>query len=329
MSIASEISRLQSDSAAIAAAIRAKGVTVPASAGYDDYANLIGQSSGGGGGGSSFDDWVEDGNTHLWIFIQNDYQVTQSLRLRMIGTIDWGDGTTESINTTSYTTKSHTYPSTGSGFFRIDLKPTSGTFYLGGASSSYNIMGTRSNANLYRISSLYQVEIGTNIINTISNYAFYYCIGLRKIYIPKNITTLGSNTFNACYALRDVIFEDSTKITTATLTSNFYACYNLQSITDFLPAAGTAISSMTRNCYCLKEVTIQATVTSIAANSFANMYGLARLICKPATPPTVADASAFTNLPASCQIIVPSGKLNDYQTANIWSNYANQMVEAE
>lgn len=50
MSIASEITRLQNDSAAIASAISAKGVTVPSGSGYDDYATLIGQISTGGGG---------------------------------------------------------------------------------------------------------------------------------------------------------------------------------------------------------------------------------------------------------------------------------------
>lgn len=45
MSIASEITRLQNDSSAIASAITAKGVTVPAGSGYDDYATLIGNIS--------------------------------------------------------------------------------------------------------------------------------------------------------------------------------------------------------------------------------------------------------------------------------------------
>ena len=53
MSIASEIQRLQTDSEAIASAISAKGVIVPAGSGYDDYATLIGQISTGGGGGGS------------------------------------------------------------------------------------------------------------------------------------------------------------------------------------------------------------------------------------------------------------------------------------
>ena len=50
MSIQNEILRLQGDSADIAEAIAAKGVTVPAGSCFDDYAELIGQISGGGGG---------------------------------------------------------------------------------------------------------------------------------------------------------------------------------------------------------------------------------------------------------------------------------------
>jgi len=43
---------------------------------------------------------------------------------------------------------------------------------------------------------------------------------------------------------------------------------------------------------------------------------------------SLSDANAFTNFPTTCEIIVPSGKLTAYQTANIWSTYASQMVEA-
>ena len=50
MSIQSEVSRLESAKSAIADAITAKGVTVPAETKLDGYAALIGQISGGGGG---------------------------------------------------------------------------------------------------------------------------------------------------------------------------------------------------------------------------------------------------------------------------------------
>lgn len=49
MSVADKIQALQNDSAAIASAIAAKGVTVPSGSGYDDYAALIGQIQQGGG----------------------------------------------------------------------------------------------------------------------------------------------------------------------------------------------------------------------------------------------------------------------------------------
>lgn len=51
MSIATEIIRLQNDSAAIASAIAAKGVTIPSGSGFDDYAGLIATIPTGGGGG--------------------------------------------------------------------------------------------------------------------------------------------------------------------------------------------------------------------------------------------------------------------------------------
>lgn len=49
MSIATEISRLQTAKADIKTAIEAKGVTVPSSAKIDDYATLVGQIQTGGG----------------------------------------------------------------------------------------------------------------------------------------------------------------------------------------------------------------------------------------------------------------------------------------
>lgn len=51
MSIASEITRLQTAKADIKAAIEGKGVTVPSAATLDDYAGYVDTISGGGGGG--------------------------------------------------------------------------------------------------------------------------------------------------------------------------------------------------------------------------------------------------------------------------------------
>lgn len=54
MSVASEISRLQTAKADLKIAIEGKGVTVPSSTKLDGYADLVDSISGGGGG----DDWL-------------------------------------------------------------------------------------------------------------------------------------------------------------------------------------------------------------------------------------------------------------------------------
>lgn len=322
MSIASEIARLQGAKADIKTAIEAKGVTVPSDATLDGYGDYIEQISGGGG--TDFDDWVKDGDTHLWIKIVSPYQKEQQLRIRMIGTIDWGDGTIQSVSVTSYTTFTHTYSDTGK--YRIDLHPTSGTFYLGGNSSSYNVMGARSTASYIRTSVLYQAEVGTSIITTLSNYAFAYCLGLLRVFIPETIKTLGTYIFYFCRAVKEIIFEDASKITSTSCNGIFYGCYCLQSIETFEKWAGTELNQTIRDCYCLAEFTVPAGTTSVAANTFNSAYGLQKMHCLPTTPPSVANSNAFTSFSADCIIEVPSASLASYQSASGWSGVSSQMI---
>lgn len=316
MAISDEITRLSSAKSAIKTAIEGKGVTVPSSTKLDGYASLISSIPSGG-----LPAWLKDGDTHLWIEILNSYQLEQQIRIRMIGTIDWGDGTTESISVTTYATRTHTYASTGK--YRIDLHPTSGTFYLGGASSSYNVMGaTSGRANV--TSALYQVEVGSSIIDRLSAYAFYYCRGIVRAYIPKNITSIGgNNVFGYCYSLREVEFEDSTKITSDP-SYFFYYCQPLQKA-NFTPTC-TTLSYVYRYCASLSEITIPSSVTSLGQYALASCTGLKKLKCKPTTPPTVSNTNTFTDFPTDCVIEVPSASLNTYKTETNWSTYASQMV---
>lgn len=318
MSIASEISRLANDSAAIASAITSKGVSVPSGSGYDDYASLITSIPSGG-----FPDWIKDGNTHLWIDIKNDYQLDQQLRIRMKGTIDWGDGSTETTDVTTYTTFSHTY--TDKGKYRIDLIPTSGsTFYLGGASSSYNVLGSTGGRS-FCLLALYQAEIGTKSITTISADAFYYSRGLVRVYIPKTITSIGNYAFCYCYSLQEIEFEDSTKITSVGSSAFVQCCSWVNGASQFEPNT-TTLNTTYRNCHCLPEVIIPATVTTLSGYVFGSMYGIKKMMCLPTTVPS-ANSNAFNDLPSSFTIIVPKGYLSTYQNASYWSSLASKMVE--
>lgn len=76
MSIASEISRLQSAKADLKTSIENKGVTVPASAKLDDYADYVDSiQTGGGGGGSATDPvrFIDYDGTILYSYSAEDF----------------------------------------------------------------------------------------------------------------------------------------------------------------------------------------------------------------------------------------------------------------
>jgi hypothetical protein len=153
MSIASEITRLQNDSAAIAAAIAAKGVTVPSGSGYDDYATLIASIQTGGGGSSILPtgytqkDWIH-GNGDAYINTGISGACSWILRVQVdsgTGSAIISHGTTTGmfflVNSQSklgYSTDSGQNVSTPSAFSKVDLLlnwPT--TVTSGSVSGSY------------------------------------------------------------------------------------------------------------------------------------------------------------------------------------------------
>lgn len=280
-------------------------------------------------GTTDFDAWMKDGDTHLWINILDDYQLAQQIRIRMIGTIDWGDGSTkDNANVTAYTTFTHTYSKKGK--YRIDLHPTSGTFYLGGGNYTHCVMGgigTSPNLNYNRIAALYQAEVGASRITTLSNYSFYNCRNLRRIYIPKTITSIGDCAFESDGALSDVVFEDERTVANIG-SSAFYNNYALQVLPPLVGVTQTTITAVIRACSCLIEFTIPSSVTNLGANTFNAALGLRTLYCLPTSAPTVAASNVFSSFPTNCAIKVPKGSLSSYQGKQHWSTYSSQMSEA-
>lgn len=145
---------------------------------------------------------------------------------------------------------------------------------------------------------------------------------LMRAICPPQLTTLGQLAFNSSNKMQYAYIPD----TVSTVGSNTFGS-NTTLLHAKLPANITEIpASLFTACTCLMYAEIPQGVTTIGAYAFNSCYGLQYIRLQPTTPPTVANANAFGNLPANTVFYVPAASLNAYKTANIWSNYASQMI---
>lgn len=129
--------------------------------------------------------------------------------------------------------------------------------------------------------------------------AMFQDSGVQEVLMGGTLTTLGASTFAYCYALTKVELPQTLqKIDT----SAFNGCWDLQ------------------------ELDIPASVTSIGATAFNQTKRLKKLKFHSATPPTVANANAFTSMSANCVVEVPAGSLATYQAATNYASISAQMV---
>ena len=275
---------------------------------------------------------TSDGKTRLYIRILDNLAMNLRLYLyQSVGqgvTIDWGDGSaTETVSGTGVKSANHTYSTIGD--YVISLTVTSGTMKLGGTSTSSPVITLNADGNSRACrSTLRGIAVGDNceyysyaiynehfiefaIVSTTSgwtNYAYYcrnlkhitippshdyvyarVCSSLQSISIPKSVATFGASGFEGCSALQRVVFpKDITSIS----------------------------SSVLYGCGGIVRLVIPSLVTSIGAGAFRNCEGLMEIHFKPTTPPALGDGTVFQNVPTTCKIYVPTGKLSAYTSAD-------------
>ena len=141
-----------------------------------------------------------------------------------------------------------------------------------------------------------------------------FCYGLKNVTLPSTLTSVAAYAFSNCGALTEITFPN----TFQTFGDHtFYKDTALQHFT--FPTSVTAIpASMFEDCHSLSYIVIPSTITDIAAKAFANGYGLSYVKFGGSTPPTIANANAFSGLPTDCIIYVPTGSLADYTSASYY-----------
>lgn len=250
-----------------------------------------------------------------------------SVTLNMDGIKDWGDGTSD-------TTITHTYTTHGDYTIKCDgttmtTSESSGLFAQTSSAKNYYCIEARL-ANVTSIGSyafrfcpsLTSITISNSVtsigayafhycpsltsitipngVTSIGESAFYYCSSLTSITIPSSVISIGSQTFYYCYSLTNIIIPNSV---TRISNSMFYYCYSLTDVT--IPNSVTSIEiGAFYNCYSLTDIIIPGSVTSIGNGAFASCYSLTNITIPNSV--TSIGNKAFQNCYALTNITIPS-----------------------
>ena len=236
------------------------------------------------------------GNTEFDIELNESTGLT--IKLTVSGTKDWGDGTTDNLNTHTYSTKGK-YTISMSGitslastifdqssstvnYFLKDVRFGS-IIYLSNYAFQYcnslrsvTMSNTITYIGNYTFQHCYSLEsiVIPNTVETIGNYGLSICFSLRKIIMSNSVTLIGNSAFNNCYSLKNIFLPTSVTNFGASL---FQYCYELENV-----VITNAFSSITNNmftaCYSLKNIKLPDTITSIGSYAFQYCYALERII---------------------------------------------------
>lgn len=270
-------------------------------------------------------------------------------------TIDWGDGTTTDTLTGTSTssvkwTPTHNYTTPGDYIIKISYTNKLGLSGSGSSNQNAYLLRYATGAdtrNYVYQNSVKKIELGPNV--DLRGGCCTYMRSLESITIPSTTTTeIGDTGFSRCSALKHINIPSSI---TRLKIRNFEQCTIMHSIS--LPQSLTEFqnSGMFQNCFTLNSVTIPPSLTTavttsifyaaqslsyfrvplafstIQTNAFYGCYALKVLDFTDFTSvPTLADATAFTNFPADCEIRVPGLLLTTWKAATNWSTYADQIV---
>ena len=212
-----------------------------------------------------------------------------------------------------------------------------------GDSAFYNCTGltsitlpntvTRIGTSAFRnCTGLTQFTIPSSVTN-LGHYSLSSCERLKNVSVPNSVTTMGNGVFYSCDSLNTVTW--SNQMTTIP-TYTFYECTQLSNfkIPHWIKSIGYCalcntnlsqiivpygVTSIGDKAFAhssqLTTLLIPSSVTSIGSSALDYCTGLTEIYCNMATPTT----ATLTNVPSTCKIYVPVGKVGQYKAASGWS----------
>lgn len=305
---------------------------------------------------------------------KNEFDITLtkvtglSVTLNMDGTKDWGDGTSDTANT-------HTYTAYGDYTIKCNGTITKNVFGSTDSAPNYYCKKARLVTNIvtnafYDCFSLNSITL-SNVVTKVGTTAFYNCMSLTnviipnsvisvgisafqnchslsRILIPNSITNIENSIFDSCYSLDNIILPNSVTIINPYAFAN---CYSLQSI--IIPDGVTEISTYVfSHCYSLNNIVLPDSVTIIGNGAFAYCYSLTNIILpnsitqikdyafqgcyslikydfsQCSSVPTLSNVNVFNNINKICKIIVPDSLYDEWIAAPRWIGYSSYIYKA-
>ena len=161
-------------------------------------------------------------------------------------------------------------------------------------------------------------------ITEIAYTAFDGCSSLQNLNLSKNTTIIDSYAFSGCYSLKELQLPENLK---SIGFSAFSSCSNLSQIqiSKNLEVIDTFAFS---NCISLSEIHLPHSLTTIGAEAFDGCSQLLSVYCAAIVPPACPSSGSWDAIGFShnVQIYVPNESVEQYKSAEGWSQYTSQIV---
>ena len=213
--------------------------------------------------------------------------------------------------------------------------------------------------NCYQLNSV----VLPSTIQTIGKYAFYTCyklehinfpssvtklgnycfgsVGLKTVYVPKTITSIGESVFSGSYLVgivvdpKNTVYDSRSNCNGIIQKSNNYLIAACDST--IIPETTAGIGGWTFSGSGKKEINIPAKVSYIGGWAFNNCHQLKKVVMNSKTPSMTFDNYIFTsNSSATIEppvLVVPAGTKDAYAEKGWKSSadggYFKEVVEAE
>jgi hypothetical protein len=165
----------------------------------------------------------------------------------------------------------------------------------------------------------------SSALTRIGDYAFYNCRNLATVTLPDGIREIESGSFSCCSNLTEFNSKYASSDKRCLIINNQLVAFAPSGVTEYDISEGVAAigNAVFADCKNITTVTISDDVTSIGFDAFKNCSKLLNVYCKPTTPPTLTDASAFAGNATDRMIYVWGASLAAYRSAQRWSDYAD------